>query len=821
MQRARRTRIRRYPPRVDAPDALQAAAIAELARSGPLTLADLAGRLAAAGADLGPDGPTGPGALDHLDEVLLERDEIGDLPDGRLCDLASAVDGVVVTRRLTAEELATGVVEMDADLQALLLVRADALPLADGRTARIALTDRGEPGGDVFQLHCPDAALAGLAPGDLAAFHLRGGVLEIGPCPVLGEGDAAAQALAEAYFDTAADGEPVELAELLLAVLVDQPDVLRVPRPPLSAWFDDTGLERYGDWVGEPGAFDDDGLDAHEREGLDLLLGSLRLAAEDEPDADLARSLAGMLGLAAMADRFAFAALGAGRDEAAIARVERWAQALRTAAPDLPGPHRVLAACAERRGDALAAEQHVAAALRAAPGDPDVLVEAAWYAEDRGDAVRALMLLRRAGVDEADLGRLARYAAPGPARAGRNDPCPCGSGRKHKVCCAQRNGHTLADRVPWLLGKAGEFAQRPGNRGALADIAVARAGGDADDPSWVERALGDPLVTDLALFEDGLLEAFCDERGPLLPADELALARDWLGAPLRLHEVEGAAPGRHVVLRDLTTGDRAEVDDAAASRDLDAGELVLARPLPVEDRRVLSPATLRIPFRLRDHLLAVLDRGPDARELAGLLAAAEAPPTLQTGDGEAVVRCSLVLAVPDLDAAGDALDGILTDEGGWWARHEERDGVARFTGAVHPDDDGRLVVEALSEARFDALVAEVLRALPDADRVDEQRVPGLEGLGGPVETLPADVLAGVDGDAAREALAAFMAEAEERWLDEPVPALGGATPREAADDPTRRGDLERLLDDLAASSADLPVGAATFDAARLRRRLGL
>jgi hypothetical protein len=35
---------------------------------------------------------------------------------------------------------------------------------------------------------------------------------------------------------------------------------------------------------------------------------------------------------------------------------------------------------------------------------------------------------------------------------------------------------------------------------------------------------------------------------------------------------------------------------------------------------------------------------------------------------------------------------------------------------------------------------------------------------------------------------------ERRWLDESVPALGGVTPRQAADDPTRRDDLVRLID---------------------------
>jgi hypothetical protein len=60
-------------------------------------------------------------------------------------------------------------------------------------------------------------------------------------------------------------------------------------------------------------------------------------------------------------------------------------------------------------------------------------------------------------------------------------------------------------------------------------------------------------------------------------------------------------------------------------------------------------------------------------------------------------------------------------------------------------------------------------------------------------------------------------EYEERWLDESIPALGGITPRQAADDPTRRGDLIRLLN-------SFPSGAAAgrrMDADRLRAALGL
>jgi hypothetical protein len=67
------------------------------------------------------------------------------------------------------------------------------------------------------------------------------------------------------------------------------------------------------------------------------------------------------------------------------------------------------------------------------------------------------------------------------------------------------------------------------------------------------------------------------------------------------------------------------------------------------------------------------------------------------------------------------------------------------------------------------------------------------------------------------------------WLDESVPALGGLSPRQAAADPTRREQVERLLvefDDQIArirefaseGSAGRPI---TFDTAALRRELGL
>jgi hypothetical protein len=73
-------------------------------------------------------------------------------------------------------------------------------------------------------------------------------------------------------------------------------------------------------------------------------------------------------------------------------------------------------------------------------------------------------------------------------------------------------------------------------------------------------------------------------------------------------------------------------------------------------------------------------------------------------------------------------------------------------------------------------------------------------------------------------------QAQARWLDDTIPALGGLTPRQAAADPTRREQLERLLaefdrQDEHLRTLDLGVGAAggpiTYDTAAIRRELGL
>jgi hypothetical protein len=60
-----------------------------------------------------------------------------------------------------------------------------------------------------------------------------------------------------------------------------------------------------------------------------------------------------------------------------------------------------------------------------------------------------------------------------------------------------------------------------------------------------------------------------------------------------------------------------------------------------------------------------------------------------------------------------------------------------------------------------------------------------------------------------------------KWVDESIPALGGMTPREALDDPTRREDLMRLLREIEEGQANAPARMQPMPISVVREELGL
>lgn len=233
-------------------------------------------------------------------------------------------------------------------------------------------------------------------------------------------------------------------------------------------------------------------------------------------------------------------------------------------------------------------------------GHPLVLIELAAIEADRSHPLAARGLLVRAGIDvDIDLdaaydpqlsgtgfgAELAEEVAPfaamrPPAMAGRNERCPCGSGKKYKHCHLGNELHPLTDRAGWLYVKLMRFMQvnRPQLPRSIADDIVE----SVVDPDLRAMVHESYLGIDLALFEGGIAERFLDAKRSVLPTDEVALLQSWIAASRTVLEVGRSRPGSMDVV-DLATREQATIVDTVPEEPLETGWKIIGRLVPVGD----------------------------------------------------------------------------------------------------------------------------------------------------------------------------------------------------------------------------------------------
>ncbi|MEK7285515.1 MAG: SEC-C metal-binding domain-containing protein, partial [Chloroflexota bacterium] len=280
-------------------------------------------------------------------------------------------------------------------------------------------------------------------------------------------------------------------------------------------------------------------------------------------------------------------------------------------------------------------------------------------------------------------------AVGGRRRVGRNDPCPCGSGKKYKRC------HLGAD-----VGEpGGPTGAEPGGPTApretaalheldrgLADVMAGYAR-ERFGEAWLRFELdfadaeaASQLSLHWALYHlrvrgRSVAGRFLAERGERLSGEE----RAWLEAQSRswlsIWEVQSARPGESLDLEDLLTGERRHVVEASGSRMLVPRTAVLARivdhgglslicgshpqplpPLAAADvasayRRRLRRGSISPTERLREERLGrdLIADWEDA--IAGLEERSRIPPRLHNTDGDELV---FVTDRFDLDVAARA-----------------------------------------------------------------------------------------------------------------------------------------------------------------------
>jgi hypothetical protein len=337
-----------------------------------------------------------------------------------------------------------------------------------------------------------------------------------------------------------------------------------------------------------------------------------------------------------------------------------WARSIAALGETPPAVRELLQArAAEGSGRCDEARSLIASCLRAAPGLVPAVRDEMEYELCAGNWARAFELALALGDDPVAEPLLRpveklRRPARGTERTGRNQQCPCGSGRKYKACCLakDREGgtHPLPDRAPALYAMLATYAQR-GRAGQLTKRMSA-------------CAIGAPhaamLALDLAIFDGGIARQFLASRGHLLRLDERPLLEDWLTRPVDMYEVSWVKRGSELGLRSMVGGpQRIWQRDRMFSMSVRRLDIVIGRLLPDGERMPDGSAYLRglggmaiLPRDLRKDAQGLFMGKPESpggtpefpeRLLSRF--AQQAETVFQTSDGEEYRFCETKIAV--------------------------------------------------------------------------------------------------------------------------------------------------------------------------------
>jgi hypothetical protein len=781
-------------------------------------------------------------------QTFLERHPHALLTNDGWIDALTLFDGVWFTHELSEVERDVGLLSADDALTALAVLAAEGLPLA---------ADEARVAGEVVGKALPDLPprLAGDLPagqgligqalvgpagwldpyraGDLLRLRLRDGYIEVGvtrpsaePSRWVDEVRVAGVVAAEDALDRYPESEDHEaptadLARLIAELLLASPELGAAPLPPLRPVLREVGCEVFGGRVGVRGVTWD--LARVRSLGRAETVAAIRvlraLLTWDGHDAPAAPELLGRLTTAEEVVRYVADEVErrtAVEGVSFTGPLDRLRAAARGSA-ERAAVTLLCARAAEGAADSLIAERLVHQALADQPRLAPALMDAGEYAACRGDLRAADGYLRRVNHPVAgSLLKAVRSVLDEPAVTGRNQPCPCGSGRKYKVCCLARDVRPLTVRAPLLYALLAMYAQRA-PFGDLLSLLITRSAGN---PHSVF------LCVDLVVRHHGFTDRFLRARGGWLRGDERELVAGWEKIPIGLYEIREVQRGVGVTMRSLPGGTPFFQRDRLFSTSIRRLDLLCGRLLPDGSRPRVLAVPAYLPRDLRPQALELFATDPSAEQIA-MFFGSDPDPYVLNNDRHELCYSELILEVLDVGPAWQRLAQELVQvDHDTLAEHAKIDGKTVSRGSV-TRAGRRWTLSANSRERLAALAERVRAAASDAREVSRrhQRMGGGPPADGrPGRTLILDsypVPGGADLDEQQVQSEVFRGFSES-WLDTPV--CQGLTPRQAAKaGGDARVELEAILDDMQWRAERLREEGKPppMDVDRLRREVGI
>ncbi|SHE54431.1 Protein of unknown function [Desulfacinum infernum DSM 9756] len=480
---------------------------------------------------------------------------------------------------------------------------------------------------------------------------------------------------------------------------------------------------------------------------------------------------------------------------------------------------------------------------------------------------------------------------------GRNDPCPCGSGKKYKKCCLNKTAGPSLELYYERLSRAYDnLVDRlmSYGKGVFGPEAVAVAMDeflvwpeteeDVDEvdykrlfPTFVPWFLFnweyDPLETEIELpGPQGrtVAELYAEHRALRLDTLERLLIEAVNRKPFSFYDVVSVDKGKAVQLKDLFTGKAVHVLERSASQVLQPGDVIFGNAATVDGVGMLiaagmtffppdrKPAIIELRKRLQSGNRVIDDEvlhdwDAEIRQLYfDLEREMMAGPMLCNTDGHRLEFHRLIYEIPSAEKAFEKLHDLCHSR----TREEleedaDRDESGRVIGLEFPWDrlefkgvrgvpntvlgrirldDRRLIAEVNSAERAEMLRREIDRRLGPNARFMADEIQSLKALLHKESAGPSSEDASrkhkevmEQHPEARALIEEMLCTHWEHWIDEPIPALHGKTPREAVRTADGREAVEALLQNVERSPGADPFTAELNrrEARRVRRLLGL
>lgn len=413
-------------------------------------------------------------------------------------------------------------------------------------------------------------------------------------------------------------------------------------------------------------------------------------------------------------------------------------------------------------------------------------------------------------------------------KVGRNDPCPCGSGKKYKKCCLGKSFTQIGKEesikktlVQELLKFFGKRFYKEGYEDVMAIF--------WDDFNPTEFLKGDSLERAEINFWEWVVHDWVDEvsRKSLidlyienkraLSLDEHKILTMLKNSVLSLYEVQEVFPDEGLLLKDLIRGGRYNVREKAATRQFAKWDILATRLLQVDGLYIMSGSAYLYPIKVKDEILGDIlfmydcyrKKDPEAG-MDGFLKAngqrfnfywydlIKNPPKvkLATTDREPVVISKAYYKFEDKGPVLEALrriEDFKEEENGFvWLGKRNKDGEATMLGRAFFDRE-TLILECNSRERLKRGKELIQKHISGVTH----KVDSYEDIYKHLDSLKEKPTQKPSGDipfeVQQQLYTRFMERHCRKWLTEKIPALGGKTPKQAIRSRTGKEQVKELL----------------------------